>query len=144
MAKRIISASAIIDKSSIDVYKFVTDLAYYPYWNDVISIVKVSGSGEVGTIYNVTKPKIIGKSTVPIEIARKEMPLCFAFLDKSKAFASELGFKLSEEQGKTKVQVYHRVEAGLLSGFFGSNPITGSSSEEVFAEFLEKLKSALR
>lgn len=143
MAKKFISTYAIIDKSPIDVYKFITDLAYYPYWADVSSITKVSGSGEVGTIYSVTRSKLIGTSTVQIEITQKEMPLFFAFADKSKPFFSEFGFKLSEDQDRTKIVVYHQVDAGLLSGFFSSNPITGSSSEKVFKALLEKLQFAL-
>lgn len=143
MAKRIVSAKIIINKPALDVFKFICDIEYYPLWSDLAAVKKLTGTGEVGTIYELTKGTLLGKESAPVEISQKLTPLHFAFQDKSKDFVSEFGFRLRDMGEATEVTAYHEAQIMFFSGFFASNVLTGANTEVSLKAVLKKLKAAI-
>lgn len=143
MSKRSVSAKIIINKPSLAVFTFVTDIQYYPMWSDLSSVEKVSGTGEVGTVYTLTKRTVFGSESAPVEISQKITPYQFAFQDKTKEFISEFGFRLREIGDTTEVTAYHEANILFFSGFFASNVLTGANTEISLRKVLQKLKAAI-
>lgn len=142
MSKRVVSASIVLDKSPNQVFHFVTDVAYYPFWSDIRLVEKVSGTGEVGTVYRFSSKTLFGKESALVEVSAKEAPLHFAFQDKTKSFISEFGYRIEALDNQTKLTVYHQAQVRFFSGFLSSNPITGVNTELSLQQLLTKLKAA--
>ncbi len=143
MTKRVVSSKLIINKPILDVFTFVSDIEYYPSWNDLSAVIKVSGTGEVGTVYTLTKKTVFGVESAPVEISQKLTPFHFAFQDKTKEFISEFGFRLRDMGEQTEVTAYHEANITFFVGFFASNVLTGANTEISLRGVLIKLKSAL-
>lgn len=143
MAKRTVSAKLVIQKPILDVFKFISDIEYYPYWSDLSSIEKISGTGEVGTEYFLKKKTVFGMESATVQISQKVTPFHFAFQDKTKEFISEFGFRLRDMGEQTEVTVYHEANILFFSGFFASNVLTGANTEVSLRGILTKLKVAI-
>lgn len=143
MSKRRIAATVALDKPILRVYTFICDIAYYPFWTDISSVEKVSGTGEVGSIYTLTKRTMFGKESTPVEICQKVAPYHFAFQDKSKSFISEFGFQLKDLGEQTEITVYHEAQVRFFSGFLESNLVTGANTEVSLKKLLGSLQAAL-
>lgn len=143
MAKRNVSAKLVIHKPILEVFTFITDITYYPSWSDLTLVEKNSGTGEVGTLYTLTKKTMLGVESAQVEISQKLTPFHFAFQDKSKDFVSEFGFRLRDMGGETEVTAYHEAHILFFSGFFASNVLTGANTELSLRNVLTKLKAAI-
>lgn len=143
MSKRVVSSKIVIDKPVLTVYTFVSDIEYYPMWSDLSSVQKISGTGEVGTVYTLTKRTVFGSESAPVEISQKLTPHHFAFQDKTKEFISEFGFRLRAMGDTTEVTAYHEANILFFSGFFASNVLTGANTEFSLRGVLQKLKAAI-
>lgn len=132
----------VLNKSALQAYGFITDMDYYPYWSDVSHIEKVSGTGEVGTIYKIIKKTFLGKEEALLEVVQKIAPNHFALQDKTKSFVSIFGFRIEEMGDQCRLTVYHEAQLNFFSGFLSANPVTGVNSKLSLEQLLMKIKAA--
>lgn len=142
MAKRI-AVDIVISKEPHQIYYFISDLLNLPLWSDVAAVEIISGSGEVGSIYNIVTPTLLGKRTTPVEITKTVTHGLFAFKDNSLSFNNETGFSLKEEGGQTRVTAYQEIDIGPLVSLLTLNFLTSRDAGRSLSGMLERLKSIL-
>lgn len=142
MSRKIVSASIVLDKSALEAYGFITDLDYYPYWSDIKHVEKVSGTGEVGSVYRLSKKTFVGKEEALVEVVHKVAPSHFAFRDQTKSHVSIFGFRIEDRGDQCLLTVYHEAQLNFFSGFLSANPITGVNNRFSLEELLKRIKAA--
>jgi len=114
-----------------------------PFWTDVKLAKRVSGNGEVGTIYNLTMNKILSKKIIPVEVTQKLAHAKFAYRDTTVSVQNEIGYIFSEESGKTVVTAYREVGLGSLAYLLTLNFLTDRDTKKQLEESLASLKEFL-
>lgn len=142
MAKRI-EVDIVINKEPHQIYYFISDLLNLPFWSDVDAVEKVSGGGEIGSIYNIVTPTLLGKRKTPVEITKTITHQHFAFKDNSLSVNNETGFSLKEEGEQTRVTAYQEIEIGPLVSLLTLNFLTSKDAGRSLSGMLERLKSIL-
>lgn len=142
MAKRV-EASIVINKEPHQIYYFIADLLNLPLWSDVEAVEKVSGDGEVGSIYNIVTSTLLSKRKTPVEITQTITHGLFAFKDNSLSVNNETGFSLKEEGGQTRVTAYQEIDIGPLVSLLTLNFLTSRDADRSLSKMLERLKSII-
>jgi hypothetical protein len=139
MSKKI-TATIDIEKGVGEVYSFVAKMENLPFWTEIKSAEKISGTGEVGTIYNLTVKSFLTKKIVPVEITQKLAHAKFAYRDTTVSVQNEIGYIFSEESGKTVVTAYREVGLGSLAYLLTLNFLTDRDTKKQLEESLASLK----
>lgn len=142
MSKRI-SAAIEIEKEVGEVYSFVTKVENLPFWTEIKLAEKISGTGEVGTIYNLTVKSHLTKKIVPVEVTQKLARSKFAYRDTTASVPNEIGYTFSDEGAKTKVTAYREVGLGSLAYLLTLNFLTERDTKQNLEESLASLKEFL-
>lgn len=140
---RKVEAQRIINKEPHEIYFYISNLENLPFWSDIAHIETVSGSGEVGSIYNIITPTLIGKRKTPIEVTQKSAHALFAFKDNTAPYNNETGFKLEGLEGKTRIIAYQEVGIGTVVSLLTLNFITQRDSKRNLSKMLARLASVL-
>ena len=142
MAKKV-QVSIIINKPIGEVYSYITDPDQWAFWMDIAEVEKVSGNGEVGTIYNLAVPRVLGSRKTPIEITRKLAHIQFAFKDNSLSVGNETGFRLEEAEEGVLVTAYCQSDIGVIASVLTLGFLATMDTEQKLQKMLENLKSIL-
>lgn len=140
MSKRI-SATIEIEKGVGQVYSFVTKMENLPFWTEIKSAEKINGTGEVGTIYNLTVKSHLTKKIIPVEVTQKLAHEKFAYRDTTTSVPNEIGYIFSDEGAKTKVTAYREIGLGTLIYLLSLNFLTERDIKKQLEESLVTLKN---
>lgn len=138
-----VTRDIIINKQPHEIYFFISNPENFPFWSEFTLVEKVSGNGEIGSIYNIVSSTFLGKKKTPIEITQKKAHEHFAFKDNSISYANETGFKLEEIDGTTKITAYQEADMGALVFFATLSFLATRDTANTLSKMLEKLKLTL-
>lgn len=138
MIKRI-DKNILIKNSPDQVFSFISTLENLPSFTTISSIEKVSGSGDVGSIYSV----LGNVKATQIEVTKKTTPLIFAWQDKGVLYENEIGYEILETDGMTKVTTYIQLNVSLITNLLTINFLTDNNLQLEMENTLSKLKTHL-
>lgn len=138
MIKRI-EKSISIERSPEEIFSYVSVVENMPNWTSISSVEKVSGGGEVGTIYAIVTPTLFAKRRARIEVTQKLPPSLFAYRDPSLSFSNEVGYEIHEINGSITVTMYKQIDLGPIASLINGN-LLGKSVQAEMEKMLLKLK----
>lgn len=130
-----------INRPVNEVFSYIVNLQHMPYYTDIIEVNRISGNGEVGTIYEIVTRSTFSKIKKQIEISKKSAHMQFAYIDKSLNYENETGYMFEElSSGGVKVTSYKSANVGGLYSLLTLNIGHERSVQKELYKSLQTLK----
>lgn len=140
MAKKI-QVTAEINRPVNEVFSYIVNLQNMPYYTDIIEVHRVSGNGEVGTVYELVMRTTFSKIKKQIEVSKKSAHMQFAYRDMSLNYENETGYMFEElAHGGVNVTAYKSANVGGLYSLLTLNIGNERNVQKELYKSLQTLK----